>query len=219
MFNELLFFAHIFLVVVFLLGSIKLGKEALSAWIIIQAFLANLFVLKQISFFTFQITCSDVFAVGSILGLNLLQEYYGKEAAKKACWTCFYALIFFALMSQLHLLYIPSSFDSAHDAFSLILSPTPRLTIASLGVFFLVQQFDLRFFGYLKKYIRSPFTVNILALVTSQFLDTVLFSFFGLYGLVASLLDVIFISFLIKCLIISLLTPLTLLSKRYVPNL
>src|SRR5581483_7233115 len=97
--NELIFFLHLAIVLGFLYTSFKLGKEALIVWIAIQGVLANLFVIKQMHFFGFNVTCSDVFAIGSILGLNLLQRHFGKEVAKKTTWISFFFMSFFALMS------------------------------------------------------------------------------------------------------------------------
>jgi uncharacterized integral membrane protein (TIGR00697 family) len=195
-----------------------MGKEALTAWVALQAVLANLFVLKQMLFFGYEVTCSDACAIGCILGLNLLQEFFGKESAVKAVWICFAAMLFTALMSQIHLLYAPSLHDTAHGAYQAILSSTPRLIAASLGTFFLVQQLDLRLFGALRKRCASaPLMVrNSLSLLLSQLLDTVLFSFLGLWGLVACLTDVICVSFFLKVLIILALAPFTALCRRLV---
>src|SRR3972149_3921393 len=110
--NEILFSFHILLIIGFSLGALRLGKEALIALISMEALLANLLVLKQMTFFGLTITCTDVFAIGTILGLNLLQEYFGKESASKAAWICFFLLVFFALMSQIHLFYKPSYTDT-----------------------------------------------------------------------------------------------------------
>ena len=211
--NELLFLAHVILVLGAALGAVRLGREALILWVSLQAVLANLFVLKQIHFCGFEVTCSDVFAVGSLLGLNLLQEHFGQESAKKATLLCFFSMLFFAAMGQIHLLYHPSLHDTAHGAFQAILGPNFRLLLASLVVFFLVQQIDVRFFGWLKK--SAPkLPRNLIALFCSQFLDTVLFSVIGLYGMVASLFDIIAISFLIKCAVILCAAPFIGLSKR-----
>ncbi|MBS0604361.1 MAG: queuosine precursor transporter [Verrucomicrobia bacterium] len=218
--NESLFLLHVVLVMGFGFGALRMGKAALSAWVALQAVLANLFVIKQICFFGFHVTCSDVFAIGSIFGLNLLREYYGKEAAKKALWSCFFAMVFFVAMAQIHLLYTPSPLDTTHPAFDSILSSSPRLLIASLAVFFIVQQIDLRLFGWIKeKCNRVPLALrNAGSLVATQFLDTVLFSFLGLWGLVASLFDIILVSFLIKLAVIALMTPLIQFSKRFAPH-
>ena len=202
--NELLFFSQIFLIAGFAFGSLKLGKEALVAWITVQALMANLFVLKQITLLGFDVTASDAYAIGSLLGLNFLQENFGREAAKKATWICFFFMTFFTLASQLHLFYIPSEYDTTQSSFLTVLSPTPRLLIASMGVFFIVQRVDILFFHFLKTSLSdSSFALRtMISLILSQFLDTVLFSFAGLYGMVFSIIDIIIVSFLVKLTII-----------------
>lgn len=206
--NEFLFVLQTFLIISFAIAALKLGKEALTAWVAIQALVANLFVLKQISLFGFQVTASDAFVIGSLLGLNLLQEYFGKESAAKATWICFFFMAFFAIAAKVHLLYEPGEFDSSQTAFLTLLSPSTRLLLASMSVFFIVQQFDVLFFNFLK--LRLPhlsFAVRAAAaLVVSQFLDTLLFSFAGLYGIVASIIDVILLSYMIKLLVIGCFT-------------
>jgi queuosine precursor transporter len=216
--NELLFFIHVIIVMGFGFGALKMGKAALTAWIALQAVLANLFVIKQICFFGFHVTCSDVFAIGSIFGLNLLREYFELDAAKKALRSCFFGMIFFVAMAQIHLFYIPSPFDTAQSAFEVILSPSPRLLATSLAVFIFVQQVDLRIFGCLKEKFKTfPLSFrNALSVSLTQLLDTFLFSVFGLWGLVAHLSDIILISFLIKLIVIVLMSPLIHFSKRFI---
>jgi hypothetical protein len=217
--NELLFFLHLLLVFAFGSIALRFGKIVLIAWVSLQAVLANLFVVKQIDFFGLHITCSDVFAIGSILGLNLLQEFFGKESAKQALLSAFFSMLFFAGMSQIHLLYVPSSADTTQAAFRTLLSQTPRLFITSLVVFYLTQQLDIRVFQLLKqKMTLLSFPMrSALSTALSQFTDTLLFSIFGLWGLVASLSDIILVSFLIKLIIISCMTPLLALVKRWIP--
>jgi len=208
--NELIFFFHIFLVSGFALGALRLGQGALVAFIALQGVLANLFVVKQMELFGLAVTCGDVFAVGAILSLNLIQEYFGRPAADGAIRVSFGALLFFALVSQVHLFYLPIGSD---EAFQAILSPIGRLTAASMATFYLVQQVDVRLFSFLKGTL--PLRVAI-SLVVSQALDTVLFSFLGLYGLVESVGSIILFSFLIKCAVAFLSVPFVMLSKRVV---
>lgn len=202
--NELIFFLQTLVIVIFALGACRLGKETLIAWVAIQALIANLFVLKQMTLFGLEVTASDAFVIGSLLGLNFLQEYFSREEANKATKICFFFMFFFALVSQLHLLYEPSSYDTTHSAFLTLLTLSPRLLIASMSVFFIVQQVDIRFFAFLQRALpRVSFAWRAaIALIFSQFLDTVLFSFAGLYGVVASVIDIIAMSFLIKIIVI-----------------
>lgn len=216
MFNELLFFVQIISTVAFAIGACRLGSAALTTWVAVQALIANLFVLKQINLFGFDVTASDTFAIGSLVGLNFLQEYYGKEEAQRATKTCFFFLCFFALISQLHLLYEPSLHDSSHSAFQTLLAPAPRLFLASLGTFFIVQRIDIVFFAFLQRKLPGwGFALRIaLSLTVLQLLDTVLFSVTGLYGLVISLIDVILVSFLIKLIAIFSFTSIIQWAKR-----
>jgi len=207
--NELLFCIQILLIVGFALGALKLGRAALTGWVVILALIANLFVIKQITLAGFHVTASDTFMIGSVLGLNFLQEYFGKEEARQATWITFFFMLFFVLVSQIHLLYEPSPYDTTQTSFQTILSIAPRLFIASMTVFFIVQQFDIAFFAFLKNRFphRSFALRTTVSLVLSQFLDTLLFSFAGLYGIVGSLLDIIFVSFCVKLVAIFLISP------------
>jgi uncharacterized integral membrane protein (TIGR00697 family) len=202
---------------VFTLAAFRLGKAALTVWICLQALLANLFVLKQVSLFGFYVTCSDVFAIGGIFSLNLLQEHYGKALAQQAVYLCFYFLLFFAILSQVHLLYRPAPVDSMHGAYTQLFTPVPRLLLASLATFFIVQKCDIKLFGWLKLHLASSsFALRTFcSLLISQALDTALFSFLGLYGIVASFFDVLLISFLLKAAIIFSLSPMTYFTRKW----
>jgi uncharacterized integral membrane protein (TIGR00697 family) len=214
--NEFIFFAQTLLIVFFSIAALKLGKSVLVAWVAIQAFLANIFVLKQITLFGFDVTASDAFAIGGLLGLNFLQEYYGKPEAKKASWICFFFMVFFVTISQLHLLYLPNEYDFSQSAFHTLLSLSPRLFIASISTFAIVQQIDLRCFGLLRKkfsHFHLPARMA-LTLIFTQFLDTCLFSFLGLYGVVPSLVSIIFLSFTIKLIVIFTFTTIIWMSRH-----
>ncbi len=206
-----------FLVIGFAIGAARVGKTALAVLIALQGVLANLFVVKQMDLFGMTVTCSDVFAVGCIVGLNLMQEHFGKEAAKKSIAISFFSMVFFVITSQLHLWYTPSLHDLAHPAFAQILSSTPRIVLASISVFFLVQKFDVFFFGWLKNLLSGRYLALRMgiSLLLSQFIDTVLFTYLGLYGIVTSVWEVIAVSFAVKCLVIGCSAPLAAFSKRF----
>ena len=207
--NELIFLIQIVVIAVFAYGALKLGGGALTAWVAIQALIANLFVLKQVTLVGFNVTASDAFAIGSLLGISLLQEYYGKEEAQRATWICFFFMVFFTLVSQLHLMYAASLYDTSESSFKQLLSPAPRLLSASLIVFLIVQKIDIAIFSFLKNnYSNWGFSVRtVISLVFSQFLDTFLFSFAGLYGIVISVVDIIIVSFAVKLTVIFCMAP------------
>ena len=202
--NGFFFAIQSFVCLFFLLGALRFGKSALISFISLQTVLANFFVMKQIELFGLTLTCSDLFMVSSLLGLNLLQEYYGRAVARKAVEISFFSLFFFAAISQIHLWYLPAPVDFSHDAFETLLKVTPRMALSSLFVYYIVQRVEISLFDWFKKrwsdrYLswRVTFTLCL-----TQALDTLLFSFLALYGVVNALDHVIFVSYLMKLLLV-----------------
>jgi uncharacterized integral membrane protein (TIGR00697 family) len=217
--NEIIFFTHAAVIFLLTLGALRLGKEALMSWIVMQALLANLFVIKQMTIFSMQATCSDAFMLGSVLGLNLLQEFFGRDAAKRAILLAFLGMAALALLAKIHLVYESSSNDWSNEAFKTLFSSSPRLLLASLTSFFVAQQCDVRFYSWLKKRLaKVSYVVRIgCSLVVSQAIDTVLFSLLGLYGLVDDIVSIIVFSFIIKLIIAATATPFTAFAKKLAP--
>ena len=71
----------------------------------------------------------------------------------------------------------------------------------------------------LKKHLSIPFWIrNAVCVTITQLLDTILFSFLGLFSLVACLTDIILVSYFVKIVIIALLAPLTTCVKWLIPQ-
>lgn len=220
MINELIFIAYILIVSSASLGACKIGKEALVAIIAVFWVLTNLFVTKQILLFGWNATASDALAVGATLSLNLLQEYWGKKIAQKTIIIGFFAALIYSVLSYLQILYCPSPMDTAHEHFCALLTPMPRIALASLFTYLLVQQIDFRIFGLLKNH-RSNLPLyirNYISAGFTQFIDTVLFSFLGLYGIIDNIGEIIFVSYSIKLGIILFSAPLLSLSKYFLKD-
>lgn len=215
--NELLFLAHALAIGMFALVSLRFGKEALVAFIATCGILANLFVVKQITLFGLTATGSDAFTIGAVLGLNLLQEYYGKESTIKAIWISFIMLVLYGLMSQIHLAYVPSPFDTMHAHFAPILGLMPRIVIASFTAYIIVAYFEAWLYRILKNRWHEKHLVlrNYISMSIAQLLDTILFSFLGLYGVVEHVWHIIAISYAIKIATIAVATPLVGFSKYF----
>ncbi len=214
--NEFIFIFHALIVCTSTLGSLFLGRDALVSFICLQGVLANLFVIKQMTIFGLDGVCSDVFIVGSLFGLNLLQEFYGKSIAKKTIIINFVLMFFYLAMTQFHLLYQPNHFDSMHMHYQSILGITPRLIIASIIAFYVMQVLDVYIFGFLKKLFKNKHITsrNFIALAISMTIDTILFASMALYCVVGSLWSVIVIGSAVKILASLCCIPLTFLAKR-----
>ena len=214
--NEWIFAAHIALMVGSTLVALRLGRTALVAMVTLQAVMANLFVVKQMTLFGFQVTCSDVYAIGCMLSLNLLQEYYGSKEALKAARLSLFCMLFFAGMAKVHLAYAPNAYDASQAAFQTIFASSWRLFLASIATYFTVQMLDLSLFGWLRRKLQGKiFGIRLISsLGFSQIVDTCLFSFLGLYGLVPSMMDIILVSLFVKWCAIVALIPFTWLSRH-----
>jgi len=97
-----------------------------------------------------------------------------------------------------------------------ILAVMPRIVIASFSVYFIAQSVDYYLYAWLKNTPkRLPLVVrNYASMAVSQLVDTVLFTFLGLYGLIDNLWQVIAISYTIKLFSIFLQTPFVALTRR-----
>lgn len=200
--NIIIFLANCGIVGLFACVFYKLGKHALVAWGALLCVLANLFVYKQISILGFNATSSDIYAIATLLSLNLLQEGFGKEIAKKAVWINTSCLLFFLIMSHMHLMLVPSSHDYMHPAYVQLLSHTPRVVIASLTAFALTQMLNLHLYSILRnKFPKIPVQVTTCGvIIVAQAFDTVCFNMLGLYGIINAIAQVMIISFSIKML-------------------
>jgi uncharacterized integral membrane protein (TIGR00697 family) len=211
--NELIFFLHTLILFGATILAKRHSKEALISLIVLQAVLANLFVTKQIVLFGLTVTATDAYTIGSLIGMNLLQEFFGKESAKKILNVNTFILIFFTGMSFIQLAYKPSAHDNMHKSFFEILSISPRIFFSSILAFYLSQKLDVETFGIFRKKFSLPIAMAI-SLMISQAFDTILFSYLALYGVVQSILSIIVMSYLIKLISLFTLTPLTTFLRR-----
>ena len=221
MLNELVFLIQSIVMGIFALVSLRLGKIGLTCFVTITCILANLFVVKQIILCGYTATASDAYSIGAVLGLNLLQEYYDRATAQRAIVISFILLIFYCIVSQLHLAYDPCIADAAHAHYLAILGWMPRIVAASLSVYITVQYIDAWFYGFLKRFTQGNYLVarNVLSLIICQLLDTILFSFLGLYGILDNITEIIIVSYSIKLAAIAISIPFIMLSKKILPHI
>lgn len=214
--NELVFFSHLVIVILGVLVSLKLGRETLLASVAVQAILANLFVLKQISLFGLYVTSCEVYTVGCLLAINLLQEYFPTRDMRPALFTYFGGLIFFVVMTQFHLHYAPAGLSTINLAYEEILSSSPRIFFASITASALCMSLDIWLFAFLKKrFAKAPFALRLgSAALIVQLIDTCLFTYLGLWGLVSHISHIICVSYLIKVITILIMSSLVALSQK-----
>ena len=97
-----------------------------------------------------------------------------------------------------------------------ILGFMPRIVIASFVVHLIVQWADYLLYGFLKRTLHDRYLVarNVVSIMLTQLLDTVLFSFLGLYGIIENIWQVIVVSYVSNWLPLLIASPFVLLSKK-----
>lgn len=212
--NNTLFISNVFVASISTYLCFRLGVNTLISWVSVQGVLANLFVLKQIELFGMHVTASDVFIISGMFSVLLLEEYHGKKVAKDAIIASCITLVFFSLVSQLHLAYTPSEHDFAQPAYQVLFGPNLRIILASIFAYWVSQQCNLKIFEISKK-TTLPLSVRMaIALAIAQFIDTVVFAYLGLYGIVGNLQQIIVFSFTIKLITLLLLSSLSSFMKH-----
>lgn len=225
MMNEILLIGSlIFIYGMALLGYKLFGKTGLYCISAAATILANIEVLIMIKAFGAEQTLGNVLFAVTFLITDILSECEGKKAADKAVYTSFFASIFFLVLSQSWLHYVPSESDWASPAIRTIFSNTPRMIIASLAVYGISQLFDVWLYHKIwdmtskKSGNRKSFLWlrNNGSTLVSQLINTflfTLFAFYGTYGL--SQIISIFISSYVIYIFTSLLdTPVVYLARR-----
>jgi len=215
--NELIFLVHALAVTSVVILAARWSQAALTSTIVLFTLAANLFVTKTITLCGFIATSTDAFVIGYSLAITLLQEYYGRAQARRAIIVGFAGLAAFALFSQLHLWYLPAPTDTMHPAFSTILHVIPRLLLASALAYLVAEYLNTVIYGFLQKSLPSSWllTRTYSSIIFTQFLDTVLFAFIGLYGVITPLFSIILVSYTIKIITLALTVPLLSLCKKF----
>lgn len=216
MLNELLFTIHVTTVSCGALLFARWSKSALITYIALLFITANIFVIKQIELFNFLVTSTDAFIVGISFSCNLLQEFWGKKIARQAIWISFGSCIAYMCITKIIVAYQPAGCDLTQTHFELITQNTVRITVASLIAYLITQTIDIYLYGLIKQITHGKYFVarNYFAITISQFIDTVLFSFLGLYGIVENIYDILLLSFSIKLIAIALMTPFLIIARK-----
>lgn len=217
MINELLFIFHASVVALSASIAVQWGKSGLTTVVALFALLANVLITKQIILCSLQVTATDVFTIGCGVGLNLLQEYHGFNAARRALFISFGCLIIFAVMVNIHLWYIPAPSDVQHIHFCAVFAHMPRIIIASLIAFLASQYIDCELYRWLQNNFKHFFIRNYGSLTVSQLIDTILFTYIGLFGIMDNLYHVIIVSYGIKLITIMIVIPLVWQIKKLLP--
>jgi uncharacterized integral membrane protein (TIGR00697 family) len=216
--NELLFFVTIVMNFVGILLAYKFfGKMGLFSWIALATVIANIEVTKCVDMFGMSLTLGNVIYGSTFLATDMLSELYGGAEARRGVLTGFFAMVAFTLMSQVNLLFEPNSQDFVSDAMKTIFSLTPRLCVASMGAYLVSNLLDTYSYDWIKKrFPRQLWLRNNGSTMTSQLVDSFLFTFAAFYGVfdMPMLIELSFTTYLIKVLTAACDTPFMYAAKK-----
>jgi uncharacterized integral membrane protein (TIGR00697 family) len=169
------------------------GKAGLQVAIATAILLANLQGPKLTIIFGFQTSLGVIFYSSIFFATDVLSENFGKQAANKAVRMGFVVSVIVVVMLSLALLFLPS--DKAgtaefsadiHDAFATIVNFTPRFVAGSLIAYYISQSFDVWAFHKIRQFTGEKWLWlrNNLSTMSSQILDTVIYSLVAWWGVV-----------------------------------
>jgi len=200
------------------------GKSGLIAFAAAVTLLANIEVAMLVRAFGMEMTLGNILFASTFLATDILSENHSKEDAKKAVNIGIAVMTLFAIISKSWLLYIPSENDTMYSSFQTLFSNSPRIIVASISVYAIVQKLDVFLYHRIWKITETAtqnpsaflWLRNNLATLTSQFLNAFLFNVGAFYGVfdIPTLVSVVLSTFLISVVTSLLDTPFIYLARN-----
>ena len=201
--NEIIFLLHCFFALFPLLCALYFSRLDL-CFIISALYIMsiNFFVQKEIVLFGFHTTTVEPFALAVFYIGNYIHGKYGEKIAWNLLLNSIISTLIISLAVYFIPLYHPSSYDTCHQLYKMIIMPGIQSVLVSLLVFMLsysLERFLYRFFS--RNYSHIPFIAGFFAILISQFFDTALYGslFFFSRGFLRIKEQVLY-AYAIKCI-------------------
>ena len=192
-------------------------KEGLYVWLSIATILANITVCKMIGIFNFTTSLGNVLFASTFLATDIMSEKYSKEDAKKGVYISIFSGIVFIIITQLTLLFIPSSDDVVNDAMKTLFSISIRTISASMIMFFISNMADIHLYNKLKeKYPNRLWFRNNISTILCNCIENYFFNTLAFIGIFpwSVILSIATTTTIIEIVIAVCDTPFLYLSKR-----
>lgn len=192
-------------------------KEGLYAWISLAVIFANLVVGKTIELFGFTTSLGNVLFASTFLATDILTEKYSKEDAKKSIYVSVFSGITFIIVTQITLLFNPSSSDIVNESMKVLFGVSIRTFGASMIMFFISNMLDINIYNKLKeKYPNRLWFRNNISTIISNCTENFLFvilAFIGIYD-ISVILSIAITKTILEIIIAICDTPFLYLSKK-----
>lgn len=144
MFNEILLIGTLIVEYVAVVVAFKyFGRRGLIAWIVLATVLSNIEVLILVDAFGIEMTLGNILFASTFLATDILSENFNKYQAKQAVLIGIASSVVFAVISMSWIMYIPSANDVNSPAIQEVFTKTPRIVLASVIVYSVVQYLDV----------------------------------------------------------------------------
>lgn len=189
------------------------GALGLSALVVVGVIAANIQVVKIVQFGVFAepVALGTVLFAMTYLCTDILSEYYGPSAARRAVWLGFASYLAFVLFSVATLGFAPLTEEQAGEAFGWALGahgalesvflPQPIYLFAGMAAYLISQNWDVFVFNRLRRATsgRALWFRNNLSTATSALIDNIVFSTLAFYLLTPNPvpLDVLIFTFIL----------------------
>ncbi len=119
------------------------GKVGLYCWTVMATLLANIEVNMVVDAFGMEMTLGNILFATTFLSTDILSENEDKPSANTAVKLGIATSLVYVLVSQSWLYYTPNASDWASPHIHGLFANSPRLVLASLGVYAFVQFVDI----------------------------------------------------------------------------
>lgn len=169
------------------------GRIGLYGVIIFSLLMANIMGPKLTMVFGLQTSMGIILYSSIFFATDLLSEKYGRSEAQKAVMLGFFVSIGMVLMTQISLLYAPSTApettefaSTVHAATVTLFDYTPRFVFGSLLAYLISQSFDVWIFHKIRHATNGKhlWLRNTGSTLLSQLVDTLIYGLVVWWGLV-----------------------------------
>ena len=192
-------------------------KEGLYVWLSIATILANITVCKMIDVFSYTTSLGNVLFASTFLATDIMSEKYSKKDAKKGVYISIFSSITFIFITQLTLLFIPSSEDVVQDAMKTLFSISIRTTAASTLMFYISNMMDIHLYNKLKEkfpkklWLRNNVSTILCNCIENYFFNTL--AFIGIFS-IPVIISIATTTTIIEIVIALCDTPFLYISKK-----
>ena len=217
--NELLFlFSIIFIFGMLLVVNKLIGEGGIIAWIAISTILAEIAVCKNVDMFGLNTNLGNVLFASNFLATDILAEYYSEKKAKNAVYIGVFFVLFYLVVSQIMIYYVPSSIDIADSSMKALFGLAPRVCIASVGLVLISNILDIKLYSLLKKKTEGKYMWlrNNVSTILCNGIENYVFTFAAFLGIydVETLLTIATVATIFEAAIAVLDTPFLYLAGK-----